>query len=239
MSKFFKAVKALFPSGRAFELFTENKKYKLLQALCALPEDIREKAEKVYLDLFPYQTRFPEIWEEIFALYLTGQERGRRQAITDSMWKIIYGGQSALFLENVLRGIDDRIRVDENTPLKNPRTGNVNILSANGVPGMVCGNAKARNSFRMGDSSFEPAVLMNDVSKLYDIKDDPRFWGECFYVGGGVERNLDSRWIDRINVIEINKEWKNFIEYFILRIKPLHTTAVLYIKWTEGNDDKD
>ena len=121
MSRFFEAVKALFPQSRAFQLFVDNKKYKLIKVLCELPENIRREGELVYFDLFPDTTRFPELWEKVFALFFTKREYQKRREIIDSMWKIIHGGQSAEFLQDVLQCIDKKIRVIENVPTSIPR----------------------------------------------------------------------------------------------------------------------
>jgi len=51
--KFFEAIKQLFPRSRAFELFADNSKRKLIKGIAELPENIRREAELVYLDLFP------------------------------------------------------------------------------------------------------------------------------------------------------------------------------------------
>jgi len=238
MSKFLEAVKALFPQSRAFELFVENKKYKLIKALCELPENVRKEGELVYFDLFPETTRYPQKWEEIFALYFTEREYEKRRKIIESMWKIIYGGQSAQFLQDVLQCIDPNIRVIENVPVKNPRDNNIAVLSVNCMKNMVCGNRQAINNFRIGDSGFVPSILQNDNSDFYSIPNNPLFWGLCFYIGRGVDR-YNNKKIISIKKINIDIKWKNFIEYFILRIKPLHTTAVLYIDWMEDEDDKD
>ena len=37
----------------------------------------------------------------------------------------------------------------------------------------------------------------------------------------------------KLEKLQIPRIYKNYIEYFILRIKPVHTVAVLAVEWTE------
>jgi uncharacterized protein YmfQ (DUF2313 family) len=143
MARFFDAVKELFPRSRAFQLFVDNKKYKLIEALCELPENVRREGELVYFDLFPDTTRHPEKWEKAFAFFFAGAEYEKRRAIIDSMWKTINGGQSAQFLQDLLQRIDENIRVIKNVPVSNPRRASVVDLCVCGHRSMRCGNSKA------------------------------------------------------------------------------------------------
>jgi hypothetical protein len=227
----FDAIKNLFPRSRAFWLFTNNKKQKMIKSLAVMPENIRHEAELVYLDLFPDTTRFPDKWENVFSVLFTENELEKRRDILDSLWKInADSGQSRVFLEEVLQKIDLNIRVVENIPVGNPRDSNAILLSLNKNSNMACGNKKAVCSYRIGDTTFVPYVLQNDISELYDIPDDKNFWGFCFYICGHVVRNSKNK-ILYIQKIKIRAVWKNYIEYLILRIKPVHTTAVLFIEW--------
>jgi len=228
--KFFEAIKNLFSRSKAFELYVNNNKRKLIKGLSFLPEKIRQEAELVYFDIFPDTTRFPEKWENVFGIFFTEAELEKRRNILDSLWKINRGGQSAVFLEDMLKKINDGIKIIENIPLKNPREGNVLILSTCNSRSMVCGNKKAVCNYRVGESSFVPMVLQNDVSGLYSIPDNPEFWECCFYVCSQAERDNNNK-IVFVKKIKIERKWKNFIEYIILKVKPVHTTAVLYIEW--------
>jgi len=239
MSKFFDAVKILFPRSRAFELFVKNLKYKLIQALCALPKNVRKEAELVYFDLFPETTRYPEKWEKVFALYFTKREYEKRRKIIESMWRIIYGGQSAQFLQDILQCIDPQIKVIENIPTSNPRHSSVVELSVNGHRAMRNGNRRAVNGFRRGNIGFIPTIIQNDATSDYTIPFDSDFWETCFYVCGGVVRSSYKQ-ILYVEPIKINAVWRNYIEYIILKIKPLQTTAIIFIDWQnveEANND--
>lgn len=230
MSRVFDAIKNLFPLSKAFQLFADNNKRKLLKGLSALPENIRAEIESVYADLFPDTTRFPEKWESVFAILFQEDELEKRRDILDSLWKINQGGQSALFLEDVLRKIDDDIRVIENIPLRNPRDSNVVQLMVCDEKIACCENEKAVCDYRIGDEQFIPDILQNDTTGPYTIPNDSRYWEFCVFVCKSVVRNVRNQ-IMHIEWLEIDSRWKNYIEYLILKIKPRQETAVMFIKW--------
>jgi hypothetical protein len=230
LSRIFDAVINLFPRSRAFQLFIDNKKRKLIKGLSSLGIDVRHEAELVYADLFPDTTRFPERWESVFAVLFKEDELEKRRDILDSLWKINKGGQSALFLEDMLRRINDDIRVIENIPVRNPRDSNVVQMMVCDAEIAVCGNEAAVCDYRIGDETFIPTTLQNDISGLYSIPNDSRFWEFCVFVCKSVVRNSRNQ-IMYIEWLEIPQRWQNFIEYLILKLKPVEETAVMFIKW--------
>jgi hypothetical protein len=232
MSKFFEAAKALFPQSRAFQLFVNNKKYKLVKALCKLPENVRTDAELVYFDLFPETTRYPEKWEEVFALFFTKAEYQKRRAIIDSMWKMLNGGQAAEFLQSLLQCIDDRIQVIENVPLSNPRHSSIVDLCVNGHRSMRCGNRKAVCNYRRGNIGFIPTIIQNDATSDYNIPFDTDYWEFCFFICKSVIRNSRGQ-ILYVEPIQIDSIWRNYVEYLILKVKPVQSTAIVFIDWQE------
>jgi hypothetical protein len=233
MSKFFEAVKTLFPQSRAFEFFVANKKYKLVQALCELPENVRREGELVYFDLFPETTRYPERWEKVFALFFTQAEYEKRRAIIDSMWKVISGGQSAQFLQDLLWCIDGRIEVIENVPTSNPRHSSIVDLCVNGNRSMRCGNRKAVCNYRRGNIGFTPTIIQNDATSDYDIPFDTDYWEFCFFICKSAVRNPRGQ-ILYIEPLILDAVWRNYVEYLILKIKPVQSTAIVFIDWQEG-----
>jgi hypothetical protein len=232
MSGFFEAVKNLLPRARAFQLFIDNNKRRFFEALSELPEDVKREAERVYTDTFPDTTRFPDIWEKTFALYLTEAEYSKRRNILDALWKTISGNQAIDFLQSVLRSFDRNFFVAENIPLTDPRNKNSAGIAVCDYKTMCCDNDFAVCDYLMGDADFTPSILQNDVSEIYTIPDDTRFWETCFFVCKSVYRN-EVYEILFIEPMEINIVWKNIIEYLVLKIKPVHTTAVMFVKWTE------
>jgi hypothetical protein len=231
--KFFEAVKNLFPRGRAFAMFAVNDKRRLIEGLSALPDDVRREAEKAYLDLFPETTRFPEEWEKTFAVYLTGAEQEKRRGIIDALWKTVSGDQGASFLQEVLRKIDTGLGVFENVPVSDPRNKQSAGLAICDYSTMVCDNETACCDYFRGDDTFTPGVIQNDKTDVYAIPDDTRFWETCFFIAKNIYRNNEQE-ILYIEPLEISATWKNIVEYLVLKIKPVHSTAVVFVKWIEG-----
>jgi hypothetical protein len=226
----FEAVKNLFPQGRAFSLFIDNQKRKLIKGLSVLPDNIRHEAELVYMDLFPDTTRFPEKWESVFAVLFQEDEMEKRRDILDSLWKINNGGQSALFLQEMLQRIDQEILVVENIPLRNPRDSSVVQMMVCDAEIAVCENEAAVCDYRIGDESTIPTILQNDSSGLYSIPNNSQFWEFCVCVCNSVVLNSRNQ-IMYIEWLDIDRRWKNFIEYLILKLKPAEVTAVMFIRW--------
>jgi hypothetical protein len=230
--KFFEAIKELFPHSRAFELAANNDKRRLMLGLSALPEDIRHEAERVYFDLFPYTTREPEMWEKVFALVFSEKQLPKRRAVIDAMWKFISGNQGTDFLELILQAIDGSFHVVENVPLTDPRNKQSAGLAICDYFEMVCDNEIACCDYMRGNDAFTPSILQNDTSHIYAIPDDTRFWESCFFVCKNVYRN-DVQEILYIEPLALEDTWRDIVEYLILRTKPVHTTAVLFVEWTQ------
>lgn len=230
MSVFFDAIKLLFPRSRAFNLTTDSNKRKLIKAIAVLPENMRHEMERVYFDMFPETSRCIDDWEKVFAVVFSSKELAKQRNVLAALWRINKGGQSAIFLESVLRNIDANILVVENTPVSNPRQRSVTNIAVCGNKTLCCKNVKAVCGYRVGDENFSPSILRNDVSELYSIKNDPRFWAYCYFICRRVVRNNKNE-ILYVEKIQIKKEFRNYIEYLILKIKPVHTVAVMFIEW--------
>jgi hypothetical protein len=234
--KFFEVFKNLFPLSRAFELFVNNSKRKLIKGLSFLAEDIRREAELVYFDLFPDTTRFPEKWEKTFAVLFTSGELVKRRNILESLWKINSGGQSAVFLQEILQGISESILIIENVPVCDPRSTLSVRVAVCGNKVMRCGNRLARCNAHLSNGAFIPSMLRNDIIEFYSLPDDRRYWAFCFYVCRNVYRNGNNE-ILHVEKIRLNIIWKNYVEYLILKTKPVHSTAIIFIEWIEGEGD--
>ena len=230
MSVFFDAIKLLFPRSRAFNFTINSDKRKLIKAIAVLPEDIRHEMEQVYFDMFPETSRCIEDWEKVFAVVFSSKELAKQRNVLAALWRINKGGQSAVFLESMLRNIDANILVVENTPVSNPRQRSITHVAVCGNKTLCCKNVKAVCGYRVGDENFLPSILRNDVSELYSIKNDPRFWAYCYFICRRVVRNNKNE-ILYVEKIQIKKEFRNYIEYLILKIKPVHTVAVMFIEW--------
>jgi hypothetical protein len=229
---FFETVKALFPRSRAFQLSVPNSKRRLMEALSKLPENVLHEAETVYFDLFPDTTRCPERWEKVFSLYLTTPEQAKRRNIIDALWKQISGDEATHFLELVLQKIDSGFKVVENVPVVDPRSQQSVMFCVCDYEDMVCDNDNACCDYREGDDTFIPSILQNDTSSIYAIPDNPGYWEMCFFVCKAVMRN-ESNEIMYVEPLSLSVIWKNIVEYLILKIKPVQSTAVVFVRWQE------
>jgi hypothetical protein len=229
---FFDTIKALFPISRAFNLTYEGNKRKFMLALSVLPDDLRKELELAYCDLFPYSTRKIKKWSDVFAVVFGGKEIQKQRDIIQAHWRMHLKGQSANFMEYILQHLDERIRVVENCPASNPRQSNTGMISVNGNRYMVNGGRRAVNGFHLGDKNFIPYVIKNNLVDFYSIPNEPQWWDTCFFICGGVMRNKNQE-ILYADPIKMSLVWKNFLELLVLKIKPAHSTAIIFIKWTD------
>lgn len=228
---FFESMKLLFPRGKAFQMVKDGPLRRFVKGLSRLPEDIKRELDEVYLDLFPDTTRALKEWENQFAtLFADEQYGGTRQEILKSLWQANQGGQSAQYLESLLQRIDKRILVVENVPIKNPRSSSSGITACCGHEDMFCGGGKSTCGYTIGNANFEPSVLRNDGEQVYDMPVDKKYWEQCFYVCGNVVRT-DAGAILYFETLELDIKWRNYIEYLILKVKPVQMTAVIFIEW--------
>ncbi len=236
--KFFDAIKMLFPRSRIFRFIANDNTKKFAEALSVLPEGARADAEKAYLDLFPEYTRNIEEWEKAFQIQFTHLlTEEQRRNILKALWRMRYGLATADFLQELLQNFLPEIQVVENVPVSNPRMSNFAYEAVDGNKRMCDGNRRAIDGYRVGSSSFVPSTLKNGTTLLTDIPIDRRYWETCFYVCGGVERNKYGQ-IIYAHILRLNEKWRDFIEYIILSIKPVHTTAVIFIEWVKDEEEE-
>lgn len=229
--KFFESLKALFPRSQGFSL-TQEKSYRgFIKGLSHLPEDVRKELEAVYGDLWPETTRATAEWESQFGVLFSSEQYGQNSAdILTSLWQMNAGGQSASYLQSILIKIIPTVLVVENIPVKNPRDANEVIQACNRNKTMCCGNRKAVNAYRLGDAKFVPSVIKNNAEGIYDIPINTQYWETCFFVCGSILRNAYNE-IILVEKVQVDAKWKEYIEYMILKIKPVQTTAVVFIEW--------
>jgi hypothetical protein len=143
---------------------------------------------------------------------------------------MLNGGQTAEFLQSLLRCIDNRIKVIENVPLSNPRHSSIVDLCVNGHRSMRCGNRKAVCNYRRGTIGFIPTIIQNDATSDYNIPMDTAYWEFCFFVCKSAVRNSSGR-ILYVEPLRIDDVWRNYVEYLILKVKPVQSTAIVFIDW--------
>lgn len=229
-NSFFSAIKAILPSSIAWDLTQQKNMRRLFEAIAILPDDLRQEVEGVYLDYFPETTRSPEKWEQVFQVIFTQSELELRRSVLTGLWQMNNSGGAAIFLQKVLQEVWPSLQLIENVPVGNPRGPSAVNFMVCGNETAVCGNRKAVCGYRIGDGDFETTVLRNDTASSYSIPNEPAWWGYCFYLCEEAVRDSTGK-IIYVKRIEIPAVYKNYIEYFILRMKPVQSVAVLAIKW--------
>lgn len=228
---FFNVLKLLFPLGKAFRLIEKGLLKSFVQGLSILPEDVKKNTEEVFFDLFPATTRALSEWEKQFGVIFSANQIGETQrGLLSALWQSSQGGQTAQYLQALLQKINNKILVIENNPVKNPRDANAVMVAICGQKVMCCGNKEALCGFKRGDADFVPGLIKNDKESLYDIPVDKRYWEQYFFVCGGVVRNSIGE-IVYCQKIMVEKKWKEYIEYLVLKIKPVQTGCLLFIQW--------
>lgn len=233
---FFKVLKLLFPKTKIFEFVVETKLKKFVRGLSALPDDTKKETEKVFLDLFPETTRAFDEWEKQFSVLFASEQYGEnRVGILKALWQANTGGQSLKYFESVLQNVIPEIRVFENNPVKNPRDANAVFGCMCGQKWSVCGNKRLSCGYKVGDAEFSPSVIRNNSEQTYDIPVDAQFWENYFFIAKYVVRNSRQE-IVYCQKLTLDVKWKAYIEYLILKMKPVHTGVIVFIDWKENYD---
>lgn len=234
---FIDAMKALLPHGKAWQFAQESTADKFFKGLSVLPDNLRGEMDNVFLDIFPESTHAMAEWEKQFAVQFAQEQYGDTyRGILSALWKSNNGGQTAQYLESLLQRVDERIKVVENNPVKNPRDTNSVMAAVCGNKLMCCGNKRALCSFRVGDETFEPSVISNDKETTYDIPVDTKFYEQYFFVCRNVVRNSYGE-IIYCQKLQMDSKWRAYVEYLILKVKPAQTGALIFIEWVDGYDN--
>jgi len=233
---FFNAFKALLPSGKAFDITQNSLLRKFFKGLAYLPEDVRNETDLIFMDLFPDSTRAMDEWEKQFSVLFSDLQYGdTRRGILKSLWQANLGGQSLSYLQGLLQNVSPQIKLFENVPVKNPRDANAVFACMCGQKSSCCGNKKMSCGYKDGDSEFSPTVIRNDSDQLYDIPVDEDFWANYFFVAKNVVTNSRKEIIYCEKLI-LDSKWKPFIEYLILKVKPVQTGALVFIQYVDNYD---
>lgn len=228
---FFQTIKALLPRSKAFDITHEGNLQSFFKGLSYLPDDIKHKTEEIFLDLFPDTTRALEEWENQFDVAFSNIIYGdNRNNILQALWQANVGGQSHFYLQSLLKQINEKIVVLENAPVVNPRDANAVFGCMCGLRDSVCGNKTANCGYKRGDSSFVPTVLRNGTDVEYDVPNISEYWENCFFVCGDAIRNSRNE-IIYCQKLQLEEKWKSYLEYLILKIKPVQMTAILFIEY--------
>lgn len=256
---FFEAVRALLPRSRAFSLVARSGLRLLFEGFSALPDDVRDEMEGVLLDYYPETTRAVDEWELAFRAQLTDSRftASERRTVVRALWWLRYGNTTKEFMQKVLGLFIPGARVEDNTPVMDitgltQRYRSVNgnrdmycggeravcsegtlaflYESVNGAQPMCCGNRRAMNGRCVLTGDDVPSVLANDSARPWDIPTSLDHQSLCFFVSGDIAR-AEGGEVVGIQWLSVEEKWRSVIEYIVLALKPVHTTAVLWIHY--------
>ncbi len=226
-----KVVQFLYPRSKAFRNICDNSFRKFCDGLGYVPQDFQGYLKKIYGDRFAETTREITAWEKQFGVVFAEQyDTCMRRKLLSSFWHINKGGQGRDYLLKILQLISEDFQIVENLPVRDPRDSNAVYAAVNGNKKMVNGNKYAVNGYKIGDSDFIPTVLKNDSESFYELPSVPDYWRNCFFICKSVIRNRYKA-IMYVEKLQVEAKWKNFLEYIVLKIKPAHTTAILFVEY--------
>ena len=226
-----KAIQLLYPRSKAFRSVCDNYFRRFCKVLGYVPTDFRTYLERIYGDRFSETTREIGAWEKQFGVIFAAEyDESIRRKLLSSFWQINEGGQGKDYLLKILQLISKDFQIVENLPVRDPRDSNAVYAAVNGNKRMVNGNKYVVNGYKLGDSFFIPSVLKNDSESFYALPSVPDYWRNCFFICKGVVRNRYGA-IMYVEKLQIEQKWQNFLEYIVLKIKPAHTTAILFVEY--------
>lgn len=106
----FSTIKALLPTGKAWEVVVDKVLRRFFLGLAEQPEETKGYIDAVYLDLFPETTRYAELWGKQFGVWPATGDTLRKSI--NAAWKAT-GGQSRRYIQDVLQAAGFDLYVHE------------------------------------------------------------------------------------------------------------------------------
>jgi len=260
-AKFFKIIKSLLPKSNTFQLFIQKKLTQFFEALTVIPGDFRDYIHQIFLDIFPSTTREIEKWREQFGLIYFPSDSAEQIETLNSEWQAT-GGQGADYIQSVLRAAGFDVYVHENNPPVDPdiflnsipimvckglnayagrddafagRTGgdllvNGPILTNIPLYLSICGNINTCCRNQKAKAGYFEKIMT--IDKIYQITDDPDYWGYFFFVGGVATRNATTHVLETIENVVIPSARKEEFKRLILKLKPAQSWAGLIVTYS-------
>lgn len=189
---FFRMIRHLLPSGRAWRITVDKMLRKFFEGLAGLGESVRTFVDLVWLDILPEATRDLDAWEYQFGLQSDGLMGSDRRVRLDAAWKAL-GGQSPKYIQDTLRNNGFDVYLHE---WFDPASlGTIfycgDIPAQCGQSGVECAALDAgviRNPNDYIAYPPEPGKGYPLVNKadgvVYTIHPDPNTWPYYLYIGG-------------------------------------------------------
>lgn len=192
---FFRIIRHLLPTGRAWRLTVDKTLRRFFQGLSGVGADARAFVDDVYDDLHPQNTRALADWEDQFGLKPGGLTEQERRDRLDAAWKAV-GGQDPRYIEDTLRAAGFDVYVHEwwvpgssgpNPTKRDPNSvlgvTDVYVLCGEpgieaGEPGVQCGAQTTSNGYLLTNRTLEPAGPGAPVPA------DSSKWPYILYIGG-------------------------------------------------------
>jgi len=262
IKSFFDVFRSLLPKSRLFDLTHKTNLRKFFESLGDLGDDIQKEITDVYLNYFPETTWDLAKWEKTFNINFSTNlfsESDRRIALK-VLWRLRYGNVTAEFLQETLRLFIPGVYVSDNSPqtevmalVQNYKSVNGNkrmvcgykkaicssgtlaivYKSVNGKGYMCCGNKRAVNGYMTTNGGFIPAMIRNGATGSWNFSEGKDMQSTYFFVSGVVKRDSQNK-IVNLQRLDVEKKWQKFLEYIILATKPVHTTAITWIRYVEN-----
>lgn len=238
ISSFFGAIRALLPRSRIFDLTIDGNMRRIFRALEALPANIRTKLYLTYLDFFPATTRALEKWESVFRIHLSASlfTAEERRKVLAALWRMRYGNTTKQFMQEILEQFFPGVQITENVPVVNAPGLVFAYKSVCRASYMVCGNRRAVCDYHVGSRDWLPTVLRNDTTQPWDMPAGDDYSSLCFFISREVYREADGR-IQALQRLKIHQKWQQFLEYVVLALKPVHTTAILFVIYVPNDEE--
>lgn len=235
---FFGAIKALLPRSRAFDITQQKPLRWFFEAISVLPDDIRKELEGVMLDYYPDTTRALDEWEKAFKVQFSTTlfTKQERRSVIGALWWLRYGNTTAEFMQRVLGLFIPGVQVTENVPRVNAIGLVFAYRSVNGNKYMCCGNKRACCNYHLGNRSWIPTILRNDTQSPWDIPSNPKWYDTYFFISRDVFREEDRK-IQALQRLKVHQKWRSFLEYVVLSLKPVHSTAILFLQYVPDDEE--
>lgn len=235
---FFEVIKAFLPRTNVFDLTSQKNIRYFFEGLSALPDDVRNEMEAVLLDYYPETTRVLEKWEEAFRIQFSRLlfSVEERRSIVSALWWMRYGNTTREFMERILNLFIPGAIVTENIPAVNAMGLVFAYKSVCGNKNICCGNKLAFCNFHVGERGWVPTILRNDSQSVWDIPADKRFYENYFFISREVYRDGDGK-IIALQRLKVHEKWKRFVEYVVLALKPVHTTAIMFLQYVPNDTE--
>lgn len=100
---FLRLFQHLLPDGRAWRTTTDKRLRQFFDGLSVLPDEAKDAADAVWLDLMPDSTSRLSEWERQFGLVRNITDDATRRLRLQATWRALIGGQDPRYIQDTLR----------------------------------------------------------------------------------------------------------------------------------------